>query len=355
MRFRLFLYRIILLLGCLPALETIAQEIPGPSAIVDTLVLQNDLFEEEDPMVITLKFDITGYQRNRREDAYLPAELIYHLNDTLDIHKNIRLKPRGNFRRNFCSMPPFWLNIRKADLQNIHLQDVKRMKVVTHCNGGKAAGDYVLKEYLAYRIYQSLSPFSFRARLVQMKYIDTGRKNRITESWAFVIEPEALLVQREDMYSVKNDKLAMVHMLPEDMDRVALFQYMIGNADYSVAGRHNLKLIGQKEIGVEGFIPVPYDFDYSGLVDADYAVPGENLGLRSVRERYYMGPCRDQESYQKTVDLFREKQTEILQLVEDFPYLDRRNKSGVRSYLEEFFNLADRPEVLHRNTHRTCQ
>jgi hypothetical protein len=226
---------------------------------------------------------------------------------------------------------------------------------VTHCNGGRDASNYVLKEYLAYRIYNMLTPYSFRSRLIRMNYIDTGRKNRESEHWAFVIEPENLLVQRWDMYSVKNDKLGMSHMFPEDMDRVALFQYMIGNADYSVTGRHNVKLIGQKEIGIEGFIPVPYDFDYSGLVNASYAVPGENLGIRSVRERYYLGPCRDQESYLETISLFDEKREEIFEFLDGFPYLEQRHKSEMHSYLDEFFKLAFQPDELYRITQRTCR
>ena len=229
------------------------------------------------------------------------------------------------------------------------------MKMVTHCEGGSDAGEYVLKEYLAYRIYNILSPYSFRVRLVRMKYIDTGRKNRESENWAFIIEPENLLVQRKNMYSVKNDGLGMSHMLPEDMERVALFEYMIGNADYSVSGRHNVKIIGQKEIGVQGFIPVPYDFDYSGLVNASYAVPGENLGIRSVTDRYYLGPCRDPESCRETIDLFTEKREEIIGMVEGFPFLERRNKSEMRAYLNEFFNLASQPDLLYRRTQRTCR
>jgi hypothetical protein len=355
MSLRICLNHTFLFLFCLASLEIHAQEVPAPSDIVDTLTLRIDLFEEEDPMVITMKFDIKAYQRNKRDDTYMPAELIYHVNDTLDIRKTIRLKARGNFRRNYCSMPPFWLNIRKANVESMNLQDVKRMKVVTHCNGGSAASNYVLKEYLAYRIYNTLSPYSFRVRLIQMKYIDTGRRNRKSENWAFVIEPENLLVQRNNMYSVKNNRLGMTHMLPEDMDRVALFQYMIGNADYSVTGRHNVKLIAQKEIGIQGFIPVPYDFDYSGLVNASYAVPGENLGIQSVTERYYLGPCRDPESYRESIDLFNEKREEIIGLVEGFPLLDQKQKGEMRSYLNEFFNLAGQPDLLYGRTRRTCR
>ena len=252
-------------------------------------------------------------------------------------------------------MPPLWLNIGKAEISNKKLQDIKRMKVVTHCNGGKAASNYILKEYMAYRIYNMLSPYSFRVRLVRMKYIDTGRKNKTSENWAFIIEPEDLLVQRYNIFSVKNDRLGMAHMLEEDLDRVALFNYMIGNADYSITGRHNIKLLTQNETGVQGLIPVPYDFDYSGLDNAYYAVPGENLGIESVRERYYLGLCRDSDDFMETLDLFEEKKEEILSFVDNFPYMDTREKSEPRSYLDEFYRMAAKPEDLYRITQSTCR
>ena len=132
-------------------------------------------------MIITMKFNIKEYQRNKMKGEYMPAEMIYHVNDTMDIYKTIRLKARGNFRRDFCTMPPLWLNIRKAEIGNKKLQGIKLMKVVTHCKGGKTTSNYILKEYMAYRIHNMLSPYSFPVRLVRMKYIETGRKNKTSE------------------------------------------------------------------------------------------------------------------------------------------------------------------------------
>lgn len=100
----------------------------------------------------------------------------------------------------------------------------------------------MLKEYLCYKIYNMISPVSFRVRLMRMTYVDTGRKNRQSEGWAFAIEPEEMLAQRLDALVVKNDELAMRFMNPGQFDVLALFNYMIGNADYSVSGRHNIKI-----------------------------------------------------------------------------------------------------------------
>ena len=146
-------------------------------------------------------------------------------------------------------MAPFWLNIRKADVKNIHLQDVNGFKVVTKCQGSKAYNEYVLKEYLAYKIYNIISPISFRVRLIRMTYLDTGRKNKVTEGWAFLIEPEEMLAERLGGQVVKKDDLAIALMQPGDMDLAAMFMYMIGNCDYSIVGRHNMKILGMPGFG----------------------------------------------------------------------------------------------------------
>ena len=72
---------------------------------------------------------------------------------------------------------------------------------------------------------------------------------------------------------------------------------MIGNLDWSMqAGPAGRRLLPQqpadRAAGAALFVPVPYDFDYSGLVDAPYAVPPEGFTVRASRPRYYRGYCR---------------------------------------------------------------
>lgn len=333
----------------------LAQDIPGLDHVVDTIDSSIDIFDDTDPMEVTLVLDLKKYQKEKYKGEYLPATFYYHLNDTASLERSMRIKARGNFRRQHCSFAPFWLNIRKAKVANEQLQGITRIKVVTHCNGGKSYADYVLKEYLAYRIYNLLSPVSFRVRLVKMRYIDTGRKNRVTESWAFLIEPEELLAARLHGVAIKRDNLSLDLMVPEDMDRVALFMYLIGNADYSVYGRHNIKALGLGNYGSRGYIPVPYDFDYSGLVNAYYAVPGEQLGIQSVTERYYLGACREDQAYLEAMDYLAEHRQEILDLVQEFPLITSKVRKEMIGYLESYFIASERPNFIKFNLKSTCQ
>lgn len=321
---------------------------------VDTIETSLDLFGESDPMQITLTFNIKMYQREKNKGEYMPVQFQYQLNDTLSLEKELRLKARGMFRRNHCSLAPFWLNIRKSGLQGEELEDIDRIKIVTHCKGGQAYEEYVLKEYLCYKIYNIISPVSFRVRLVKMTYVDTGRKNKVTEGWAFMIEPEEMLAKRMDAVVVKRDDLSTGLLRPWEIDVLALFQYMIGNVDYSVYGRQNLKFLGLPGYGTAGFSPVPYDFDYTGLVDAYYAIPSEYTGINSVRERYYLGPCREDAAYEAAIEHIKLCREEILQMIHSFEYLDKRNKNEVIHYLEKYFESSENVKFLLSSMQRTC-
>ncbi len=332
-----------------------AQDEPGLVDLGDTIFTSVDMFKGNEPLEMTLTFDVKKYIRTKHSEDYIPVDLLLHFNDSIDIKKEVRIKSRGNFRKASCIFAPFWLNIKKADVENQYLQEVKKMKVVTHCKTGDEYEDYVMLEYLAYKIYNLLTPVSFRVRMIKMKYVDTGRKNKVSESWAFLIEPEDMMAERNDGLAIKNDKLAMALTRPVDMFRVALFQYLIGNSDYSVTGRHNLKLLGLPGFGSDGYTPVPYDFDYSGFVDASYAVPGENLGITSVTQRYYLGPCLEKPEYLAGMQYLEDHREEMLELVQDFPYLSEQARTKAIAYIESYFTEAANPKFIERNLTSTCR
>jgi hypothetical protein len=332
----------------------LSQQVEPQIRQVDTIDTFLDLFDETAPMYITLTLDLKRFQREKYEGEYMPVRLHYQLNDTMLLEKTMRIKARGNFRRSHCNLAPFWLNLRETDVKDEDLQNIKEIKIVTNCKGSKSYKEYVLKEYLCYKIYNIISPVSFRVRLVRMKYVDTGRENRVTEGWAFMIEPQDMLAARNDAQLVKKDDLAMRLMRPFELDVMALFQYMIGNVDYSVAGRQNIKILDVPGSGIQGYTPVPYDFDYSGFVDTYYAIPGDNLEIKSVRERYYLGLCREDEAFVAAIEHIDQYQEEILQLVQDFEYLDPKYKKDAIAYLQEYFKLATVHRALISSLTRTC-
>lgn len=321
----------------------------------DTVTVYEDLFSAEEPLHLTLKFNVKAVGKTRRKDVYHDAELTNVISEDFQVTDSVRVRARGFFRRDYCKLPPIWLNIRHAGIKADSLQDVVRMKMVVRCKDLKKFEPYVLREYLVYKIYNIITPFSYRVRLVRLTIIDTGKDNEVTEDWAFLQEPDELMAMRLDGKMFKSDRLSMGMMNPEVMDRLAMFQYMIGNGDYSVVSRQNLKIMALNTADPPGYLPVPYDFDYTGLVNTLYAIPGETLGITSVRERYYLGPCRPKEVHEATIQELAQFEDEIKQYIKDCKYLDDKEKVDMIEYLDSYFKDSMDSKFINRKIDPTCR
>jgi hypothetical protein len=333
-----------------------AQEDDVPT-FEDTIAVYEELFNNENPLQLTLKLDLKTFRKTKQKGTYLPAELTCDVNENFRVTHPVRIKARGIWRKDHCSFPPFWLNIRYSGIEADSLRDldVNRMKMVIRCRPSAPFEHYILREYLIYKIYNKITPYSYRARLVKLKFIDTSKDDETWEDWAFLIEPSDLMNTRLNAVMIKNDKLSIRSMNPEMMNLVAMFQYMIGNGDFSVTGRHNIKIIAVKPPGPSGVIPITYDFDYSGLVDAHYAVPQENLGIASVKERYYLGPCRPDEDQMVAIQKIASHKDQIIDYVKGFEYLDEEERNEIVTYLEEYFLEAEDERFISRHITPTCR
>jgi hypothetical protein len=315
--------------------------IDSPLTVVDTLMQDIGLFSSNDILNLTLRFDITTYQRKKPKEDYLDALLTYHISNTDSINKEIRLKSRGEMRNGYCSFPPIRLNFKNTEFKNKEVGKIDKLKMVTHCQYGNE--DYLFKEYLIYKLYSVLSDYSFRVRLVKVEYINTFKKSKPIKTYAFFIEPIEMLAERTKSIEVNSINLTQKHIVPEMMNRMAIFNYMIGNTDWSVPNQHNCKILSGLDFNNTGLgMIVPYDFDYSGLVDADYAVPYEGLGLKSVRERRYVGICRSEDVFINALREFTDKKDEFYKIINDFPLLSDKTKKGMIQYLDSFYDGFDK-------------
>jgi len=307
---------------------------------VDTLDQDFGLFTHDDVFRIALRFDISEYTRKKPKDEYLPAVLTYYLTDKDSINKDIRLKCRGEFRSENCSFPPIRLNFKNAGMLKEDLKALEKVKMVTHCSAGNET--ILFKEYLIYKMYNLLTDYSFKVRLMQVDYINTHRKNKVYKSYAFFIEPIEWLAKRTNTIAVESNKLTQADIIPEMMDRMSIFNYLVGNTDWAVPNQHNCKVLISKEFtGDNKAIIVPYDFDYSGLVNASYAIPSELLGIENVRQRLFLGLCHSKEEYESMVQELVDQKASFYQIINDFQYLSKREKSIMTDYLDEFFNNID--------------
>ena len=327
----------------------------GVPSYEGTVTVYEDLLSGEEPLYLTMKFDVAALKKTRFQDEYHDAEMTNVVSDDFQVTHSVQVKARETIRGKICTLPPLWLNIGSSGIKTDSLQNVFRMNMVVRCKDAAQYGPYVLREYLVYKIYNIITPLSHRVRLVRLTIIDTGTGNEVTEDWAFLQEPDELMTLRLNGKIVKNDELSMSRVNPKVINSLSMFQYMIGNGDYSVTGRHNLKILALNSGNPSGFLPVPYDFDYSGLVNTDYAVPSETLGTTSVQERYYLGPCRPNQVHKETIQELAQFEDEIMEYIKDFKYLDDKEKIDMIEYLDSYFKESKESWFIDRKIVPTCR
>lgn len=323
--------------------------------VKDTQNLNIRLFDSNDPFEISLRFDITTYKRERSDTTYLDAILTYHTTKTDSISKNIKLKARGEILRTaICDLPPMSLNFKLKDTIGGEFIGIDELKLMPYCKLGYE--DYILKEYLIYKLYNLLTDNSLKVRLLRINFINTAKESKPIRQYGFAIEPVKLMANRTHTLEIKPVNLSQKNIKPEMMDRLAIFNLMIGNTDWAVSNQHNTLILSQQgSAQPELDVIVPFEFDYSGLVNADYAVPNENLPIKTVRERLYMGMCRSEEIYKNEVKEFAEKKDEFYKLINNFPYLNPRSKEDMINYLNGFFDMFDKHNSLVYDMLNQCK
>ena len=312
------------------------------------------IFEHlESPAVreITLEMDFKTYIRNKRTEEYQPAKLLVKQTDGTTETWDIEVRPRGKMRREVCDIPSMKLRFSEEQLAERGLDTRRTLKMVNTCRNSKGFDQLLLREYLAYRIYNLLTDYSYRVQLVKIKYVSSSGRAP-DESYAFILEHRKDLGDRLDATVLADKRVGSNAMGKAECELFTLFQFMIGNTDWYYPSNHNVDLCGQS--GGETFIPIPYDFDYSGFVNAPYAVADERLKLRDVTVRYYQGRCRPPEETSETIQLFLDKKPDIMQLVADFSYLDKRSRKHVNKYLKAFYAVVENPKNWEKAISEHC-
>jgi hypothetical protein len=308
------------------------------SEVSDTVNVDN-FFDTDEPLKITLKYDITSFIKNKSKAEYMDAELIVYNKNETPVTKNIRIMARGNFRKGQCYFPPLFLNFKTDAIERTELQGMNKIKVVTHCTTGKNNDLIVLKEFLAYKLYNILTEKSFRVRLLDISYIDTGKKQQQYQEMGFVIEPVDLVAKRNNCVLIDPLVVRGENLVEDDADRSALFQYMISNTDWRFKGGHNTKYMKSLTDITAKVIPVPYDFDFSAFVDASYAFPQSWSTSESLFQRDYLGYCRNNdEDYLKNIRFFAGKKEKIMSTIANFSYLPESVIKDCSKFVNEFFN-----------------
>ncbi|MEJ2203995.1 MAG: hypothetical protein P8170_07785 [Gemmatimonadota bacterium] len=316
------------------------------------------LFASDEVLELTLRADFSLLKGDRdQESPERPASVVLTSGEATSLTLEAQLRTRGKFRldRANCSFPPLRLNLKKQQVKGTVFEGQDKLKIVGSCRPNRDSYEQlVLNEYLAYRSFGMLTPASFQVRLARITYVDESGDDDPFTRLAFLIEDDDALATRLG---------ARVFELPEGTNlppqaldvpsaaTMAVFQYMIGNTDWSDVAGHNVEILDLGGIA----LPVPYDFDFSGIVDAPYSTPDPSLNLHDVRERLYRGWCWEGLHVTSIVDRFRDSRESILALYGDFPYLDDGERSRALDYLGAFFDGIETDERAHRRMFRDCR
>ncbi|MVM28465.1 hypothetical protein GO755_00370 [Spirosoma sp. HMF4905] len=296
------------------------------------------LFSSDTVLPFTLTASFTHILKDRGDTTMAhPAQLNYQSIQGQPVTLSVKLQVRGNFRKlwNNCSFPPLYLNVPRKKASQTVFANHNKLKLVTHCEDE----EYVVREYLVYRLYNLLTDYSFRARLCRVTYVDSAGTRPIETRWGVLLEDESNLVKRNGGMPNKLRQISMANMDSLHMATLAVFEYLIGNTDWSVPYRHNIRLLTAPTL--RNPVPVPYDFDQAGIVEAFYAQPSEHIGIASVRERVYRGIAYPSALFHRVFDRFNQLKPQIYDLYANDPRLESAYIKRTLKYLDEFYAVIN--------------
>lgn len=298
---------------------------------------RKQFFLQDSVLQVTLTTDMKKLAAQRSKPVFQEATVTLHNADsTGDVTEPARVRLRGNFRRENCGIASMMIDF-ETGLDQSRLRNLEKLKFVAPCNRKMEGDDLVLKEYLVYKIYNLITDKSFRVRLMQMNFEDKANKVKPYKNFAFAIEPIDDVGKRNNCKEEDSITFQTVETNKIHTTLVSVFQYMIGNTDWSIPNYHNIKLLISKDSPQLRPFVVPYDFDYCGAVNADYAVPPEMLNISKVTDRLYRGFPATIEELRPIIALFNQKETEIFKVIDDFKLLGPEPKQVMVNFLKEFF------------------
>lgn len=289
---------------------------------------------------LTLETDLTSFIGQKKTNNYLPGVL-----RTKDGKSyQVEIRPRGRYRRKVSQIPPMKIRFSEDELRAEGLDTLNEIKIALPCFDSDEGNELIVKEYLAYRLFEKVSDAYFRARLINLTIIDTyDTKSKPKKMTAIFVEDEEEVAERLNSVPEEEFGVPMDQFEQQQAARVAVFQYLIGNTDWDFSMHRNVQLCRMKENG--RVIVLPYDFDFSGLVSAPYAVPSSESGLRNVRERFLMSSGIDAAALKAAVSDIKPLEKSFYEVCNS-KFLSRSARNDMIGFLKSFFkNMEGKDEA----------
>lgn len=313
---------------------------------------EKKLFEAEDVLSITLRGNTRDLLNDRTDTPKnFPLILSYIKEGGEEITMPVNVKTRGHFRRQKanCFYPPLLIQFPS---EGKHLSSVfkeqKKLKLVMPCRDD----EYIIREWLVYKLYNLVTPESFKARLVKLTLEDPQNRKPVSPFYGIFLEETSLMAKRNKLITVDR-RLRSEQVQPDAFLNMAVFEYLIGNTDWSVPYLHNIKLLAKDSLATP--TTIPYDFDHSGIVNCSYAFPAELLQLSSVRQRRFRGYCvEDMKVFGVVIARYLSLKKDIYSLYTDCPLLDAKYIKSTVRYLDEFYTTINNPKLWQKEFGYPC-
>lgn len=327
----------------------------------DDQVTPDPLFQSHDILRVRIAAPLTTLLGKRPFEEDLAANFQYTDVAEAVVDLDIGIRTRGRFRRraDVCRFPPMRLNFKTSAVKGTQFHKQDKLKLVTHCNPKSRYSQSLLREYIAYRIFNVMTNASYNVRLLEITYVDTdgGRDEEV--QFGFFIEHKDRLSKRLNKSVMDVPRTFIRDLDKQYTNLTSVFQYLIGNTDFSpiqvARGEtccHNHVLYGNEG---EPLFSIPYDFDQAGIVDAPHAVPNRQFNLRNVQQRLYRGRCVNNEHLAATIELYRERRQMIEYVVEEAQPLTARTRKMVLKYIDKFYGVIESESKMQRALIKSCK
>ncbi len=294
---------------------------------------------EDTVLTIVLDTDLGNLMgENRLEEEYQKATMVALYNLEFNRKWDVRIKTRGNMRKQVCSLPPIKIDFPKRTLDYLGFTANDKLKLVLPCDGGAIAQQGLYKEYLVYQLYQTIDSMSYKTQLVNVILEDEGEQKY--DLVGFFIEDEEDFEDRTQSKVIKDGIIRSSSIERNSYLKMIFFQYLILNNDFSIDTRHNLRVYaipGQSQLSVTA-----YDFDYAGMVNQSYAVPHHSMPISNVRQPYFRGKKVTLEEVSLMRDFFGPKRAELEAIIQNAVYLSEKNKRSMLGDIDRFYKTLER-------------
>lgn len=331
----------LLALSLYPFYLTLLAQAPNELSTMSLL----DRMQQDEMPYLEITTNINALFADWRVQNYHWGNAKLSFSDGEEIEEDVSLKIRGKYRSKNCKNPPIKLKYSNKSLKLQNFKKLNEFKLVYPCKSNKDYQKFVWKEYLIYKLYNELTDYSFRVQLLDLGLTDSLSRKSDYQFKGFLIEDQEELIYR--MGALTGDGKCLS---PDNLDQrqytiFQLFQFLIGNTDWVLPSCKNVEVVALPNGEV---IPVPYDFDFSGMVNASYATGDAGLGLNHVTQRYFIGPRKSMEELAPILQLFKEKRERFTQIIQDFEYLPIKDRKKMVKYLNSFYRILNRPKRVKR-------